>query len=87
MSWIVFIQVNYSELLQLAKGWSNFIFDCGIIWRLLMSEAVNEDAYISLTDIAKYKNPDNMPYIFVEDKNWRWYNQIDGFMKPENQEL
>ena len=26
--------VNYSELLQLAKGWSNFISDRIIIWRL-----------------------------------------------------
>ena len=25
----------------------------------VMADAVNEDAYISLTDIAKYKNPDN----------------------------
>ena len=27
--------VNYSELLQLAKGWGNFISDRIIIWRLL----------------------------------------------------
>ena len=27
--------MNYSELLQLAKGWSNFKFYRGIIWRLL----------------------------------------------------
>ena len=27
--------MNYSELLQLAKGWSNFIFYRTIIWRLL----------------------------------------------------
>jgi hypothetical protein len=26
--------VNYSELLQLAKGWGNFISDRIIIWRL-----------------------------------------------------
>ena len=26
--------MNYSELLQLAKGWSNFIFYRTIIWRL-----------------------------------------------------
>ena len=25
----------------------------------VMGDVVNEDAYISLTDIAKYKNPDN----------------------------
>ncbi|MGN8734120.1 hypothetical protein ACTNEY_10935, partial [Fusicatenibacter saccharivorans] len=28
--------VNYSELLQLAKGWGNFISDRIIIWRLLL---------------------------------------------------
>ena len=27
--------MNYSELLQLAKGWGNFISDRIIIWRLL----------------------------------------------------
>ena len=25
----------------------------------VMGDVVNEDSYISLTDIAKYKNPDN----------------------------
>lgn len=28
-------------------------------WNRKMGDVVNEDAYISLTDIAKYKNPDN----------------------------
>ncbi len=28
----------------------------------VMGDVVNEDAYISLTDIAKYKNPDNAFY-------------------------
>ena len=27
--------MNYSELLQLTKGWGNFISDRRIIWRLL----------------------------------------------------
>ena len=31
--------MNYSELLQLAKGWSNFIFYRTIIWRLLFERA------------------------------------------------
>ena len=31
--------MNYSELLQLAKGWSNFKFYRGIIWRLRQKEA------------------------------------------------
>lgn len=26
----------------------------------VMGDVVNEEAYISLTDIAKYKNPDNV---------------------------
>ena len=28
----------------------------------VMGDVVNEDAYISLTDIAKYKNPDNVHF-------------------------
>ena len=32
-----------------------------------MGDVVNEDAYISLTDIAKYKNPDNA---FIVVANW-----------------
>ena len=30
--------MNYSELLQLAKSWSNFKFYRGIIWRLQYKE-------------------------------------------------
>ena len=30
--------MNYSELLQLAKGWSNFKFYRIIIWRLLIKD-------------------------------------------------
>ena len=30
--------MNYSELLQLAKSWGNFISDRIIIWRLLTKE-------------------------------------------------
>ena len=33
----------------------------------VMGDVVNEDAYISLTDIAKYKNPDNA---FIVVANW-----------------
>ena len=33
----------------------------------VMGDIVNEDAYISLTDIAKYKNPDNA---FIVVANW-----------------
>ena len=31
--------MNYSELLQLAKGWGNFKFYRGIIWRLQWDKA------------------------------------------------
>ena len=34
--------MNYSELLQLAKGWGNFIFDRVIIWRLLSKLVIAE---------------------------------------------
>ena len=30
----------------------------------VMGDIVNEDAYISLTDIAKYKNPDNAGFLY-----------------------
>ena len=33
----------------------------------VMGDVVNEEAYISLTDIAKYKNPDNA---FIVVANW-----------------
>ena len=33
----------------------------------VMGDVVNEDAYISLTDIAKYKNQDNA---FIVVANW-----------------
>lgn len=40
----------------------------------LMGDVVNEDAYISLTDIAKYKDPDNA---FIVVANWmRNYSTI-----------
>ena len=40
----------------------------------VMGDIVNEDAYISLTDIAKYKNPDNA---FIVVANWmRNYSTI-----------
>ena len=46
--------MNYSELLQLAKGWGNFISDRIIIWRLLInriflinpSKAKESDLYL-----------------------------------------
>lgn len=33
----------------------------------VMGDVVSEDAYISLTDIAKYRNPDNA---FIVIANW-----------------
>ena len=40
----------------------------------VMGDASNEDAYISLIDIAKYKNPDNA---FIAMANWmRNYSTI-----------
>ena len=35
--------VNYSELLQLAKGWGNFKFYRGIIWRLRWIYLITSD--------------------------------------------
>ena len=47
----------------------------------VMGDVVNEDAYISLTDIAKYKNPDNA---FIVVANWmRNHSNIRGFASAE----
>ena len=40
----------------------------------VMGDVVNEDAYISLTDIAKYKNPDNA---FIVVANWMRNHHIN----------
>ena len=47
----------------------------------VMGDVVNEYAYISLTDIAKYKNPDNA---FIVVVNWmRNHSNIRGFASAE----
>ena len=38
--------MNYSELLQLAKGWGNFISDRIIIWRLRNEETARARAVL-----------------------------------------
>ena len=43
----------------------------------LMGDVVNEDAYISLTDIAKYKNPDNA---FIVVANWMRNHSTISFL-------
>ena len=43
--------MNYSELLQLAKGWGNFISDRIIIWRLLLLKETSVFSAISLMDL------------------------------------
>ena len=43
--------MNYSELLQLAKGWSNFIFYRTIIWRLRKNRY--DGSWDSLRDRSK----------------------------------
>lgn len=43
----------------------------------VMGNAVNEDAYISLTDIAKYKNPDNA---FIVVANWMRNHSTISFL-------
>ena len=43
----------------------------------VMGDVVNEEAYISLTDIAKYKNPDNA---FIIVANWM-RNQPRGWSR------
>ena len=43
----------------------------------VMDDVVNEDAYISLTDIAKYKNPDNA---FIVVANWMRNHSTISFL-------
>ena len=43
----------------------------------VMGNVVNEDAYISLTDIAKYKNPDNA---FIVVANWMRNHSTISFL-------
>nr|DAE17791.1 MAG TPA: hypothetical protein [Siphoviridae sp. ctoOf8] len=39
--------MNYSELLQLAKGWGNFISGRIIIWRLLSFWVKNRHSFLN----------------------------------------
>ena len=43
----------------------------------VMGDVANEDAYISLTDIAKYKNPDNA---FIVVANWMRNHSTISFL-------
>lgn len=43
----------------------------------VMGDVVNEDAYISLTDIAKYKNPENA---FIVVANWMRNHSTISFL-------
>lgn len=43
----------------------------------IMGDVINEDAYISLTDIAKYKNPDNA---FIVVANWMRNHSTISFL-------
>lgn len=43
----------------------------------VMGDVVNEDAYISLTDIVKYKNPDSDFIIFT---NWMCNHSTISFL-------
>ena len=50
----------------------------------VMGDVVNEDAYISLTDIAKYKNPDNA---FIVVANWMQSRMLaDAFQLKQDAE-
>ena len=47
----------------------------------VMGDVVNEEAYISLTDIAKYKNPDNA---FIVVANWMRNHSTISFLACRN---
>ncbi len=66
--------MNYSELLQLAKGWSNFIFYRTIIWRLLMTSTDIKRYYtsipISASNMDALANQISSIYdLLIEQKN------------------
>lgn len=50
----------------------------------VMGDVVNEDAYISLTDIAKYKNPDNA---FIVVANWMRNHSTISFLACGNKSI
>ena len=54
----VSIQVTCSKLLQRSKGWSDFIPDRRIIWRLLKRNAVTEILKYALNKIEKNYDED-----------------------------
>ena len=45
--------MNYSELLQLAKGWGNCISDRIIIWRLPLKEWLVEPIYRAIDEMMR----------------------------------
>ena len=47
----------------------------------VMGDVVNEEAYISLTDIAKYKNPDNA---FIVVANWMRNHSTNPILNLSN---
>ena len=50
---ITYLPYNYSELLQLAKGWGNFVSDRINIWRLLSTDQI-ADVALSLEYVKQY---------------------------------
>ena len=50
--------MNYSELLQLAKGWGNFISDRIIIWRLPYIASRNDYLIVELEDGKEPADPE-----------------------------
>ena len=70
-----FNEVNVNQLISLDV--KNMKIDANGTEIRIMGDIVNEDAYISLTDIAKYKNPDNA---FIVVANWMRNHSTISFL-------
>ena len=59
--------MNYSELLQLAKGWGNFVSDRIIIWRLpIKSNWTLEQLGWKLYEAGDYAQYDGLTGLFIK---------------------
>ena len=70
-----FNEVDVNQLISLDV--KNMKIDANGTEIRVMGDIVNEDAYISLTDIAKYKNPDNA---FIVVVNWMRNHSTISFL-------
>lgn len=78
LSYILRFYISWGKCQRRKDFMKNIKIDANGTEIRVMGDVVNEEAYISLTDIAKYKNPDNA---FIVVANWMQSvssrNQVD----------